>query len=112
MLRLADHERPAHADDTLRFAEDPLHTPRVALVARDLDRPRRRLDIVKANDAPFDLGDRLLHDDDDVAVLELDALDDHRSEIVPLAQLGNARERKDGEPAQCRPVTRRPACAR
>ena len=104
--------RRPDAHDALAFAEDPLDLPRVALVAGDLDRTRRGLDVVEPYDASLNLGDRLLRHDDDVGVLELDALDDHRREVVTLAQLRDAGERKDGVAAQCRPVTCTPACAR
>ena len=50
----------------------------------------RRLDVGEGDHASLDLRDRLLRDDDDVAVLELDALGDERREIVSLAQLGHS----------------------
>ena len=89
VVRLADHERRADAHDALRLAEDRLDPTRISLVARDLARTLRRLDVVEPHDATLDLRDRLLRDDDDVAVLELDALEDQRREVVPFAKLGN-----------------------
>ena len=65
----------------------------VAVLAGDLARLLRRLDSVERDDAPLDLRDRLLRDDDDVAVLELDPLDDQRREVVALAQLRDAGRR-------------------
>ena len=75
---------------TTLFASRRIHSiaARIPLVAGDLARPLRRLDVVEADDASLDLRDRLLRDDDDVAVLELDALEDQRREVVPFAQLG------------------------
>ena len=64
------------------------------------------------NDASLDLRDRLLRDDDDVPVLELDALDDQLREVVVLVQL---RDPFDGDdrvttPAHGSPTMWTPAC--
>ncbi len=80
----------------------------VALLARDLDRARRGVDAVQAHDPSFDLRDRLLRDDDDVAVLELHALEDERHEVVALLELGDAGDGEDRE-AGHRPTMRMPA---
>src|SRR5262249_36284536 len=109
---LADDERRPHTDDALRLAEDPLDAARVSLVACDLACALGRLDIVEPDDSPLHLRDRLLRDDDDVAVLELDAVDDVRGEVVAFVQLRDAGDGKDVEAGQCRPVTWTPACAR
>ena len=66
--RARDHERRPRAHDLGRLAQDHLDLPRIALVPGELDGPRRRLDLVEANDATLDLRDRLLGHDDDVAV--------------------------------------------
>ena len=65
--------------------------------------------------APFDLRDRLLRDDDDVEVGELDTLGDEVGEVVAFAQLGDPADREHGEAPGDRhdsPVTWTPACAR
>ena len=109
MLRLADDERRADADHALRLPQDDLDPPRgVVFRAGDLDRAWRGLDAVQPDDAPLDLRDRLLRDDDDVPVLELDALEDERHEVVALLQLGNSQDREDGD-AGHRPTMRTPA---
>src|SRR5207237_6163099 len=105
VARLADDERSAHADDALRLAQDPFHTPRIALVAGDLARTLGRLDIVELHDATLDLRDRLLRDDDDVAVLELCALCNQRGQIVALPQLWQPFDGQDREAAHEMPVT-------
>ena len=64
-------------------------------VARELARARGRLDVVEPDDAALRLRDDLLRDDDDVAVLELRALGDQRAEVVALADLGQAFDRRD-----------------
>jgi hypothetical protein len=79
---LADDEGRAYAHHALRLAQDPFDAARVALVAGDLERARRRLGVVESHDAPLDLRDRLLRHHDDIAVGELDVLGDERSEIV------------------------------
>ena len=48
-------------------------TSRGSRVAGELARPLRRLDVLDPHDAALGLRDRLLRDDDDVAVLELRA---------------------------------------
>src|SRR5206468_3037301 len=81
VARLADDERAAHAHDSLRLPEDPLDALRIAILARDLARTFRRHGVVEADDATFDLRDRLLRDHDDVTVLQLDALHDQGREV-------------------------------
>ena len=93
---LRDHERRARAHDRARFAEDHLEVARV-VSGRELDCRGRRLDVVEAHDPPLGLRDDLLGDDDDVAVLELDALDDERAEVVPLRDLRETLHRDDTE---------------
>ena len=68
MPGLGDHERAARAHDPLRLAEDHVHL----------------LALVESRDAALDLRDRLLSDDDDVAVLEVGALSDHVGQVVAL----------------------------
>ena len=94
--RARDEERRAGADELDRFVEDDLDAARVG-VGGELARLLRRLDVRERDDAPFDLRDRLLRDDDDIAVLEVDALDDRAGEVVSLAQLGQAGDGRDGE---------------
>src|SRR5438034_1306320 len=106
------NDRRAHPDDRSRLLEDRLDAPGIALVAGDLARALRRLDRVEAEDAALDLRDRLLRDDDDVPVLELDALDDQLREVVVLVQL---RDPLDGDdrvttPAHGSPTMWTPAC--
>ena len=109
VLGLADDERRAHAHDPSRLAEDHLDAARrVAVGGGDLARPLGGLDPLQPRDSSLDLRDRLLRDDDDVAVLELRTLDDHRREVVVLVQLGDALEREDRD-AVHRPVTLTPA---
>ena len=85
---------------------------RILVVAGNLQRAWRRLDLVKADDASFRLRDDLLREDDDVAVLELDLGGDELCEIVVLADLRQTRDGNDAELAgQGRPVRRMPACA-
>jgi hypothetical protein len=109
VLRLADHERRAYANDALRLPQDDLDATRsIAALACDLDRARRRLDPVQAHDAALDLRDRLLRDDDDVVVLELDAIEHERGEVVALAQLGQVAHGQDGD-ARHSPTMRMPA---
>ena len=114
-----------------RLAQDPLDLARVALVAGELERALGGLDVVERDDAALDLRDGLLRDHDDVASLEpADAAPRPRAgaaaEVVALVELRQAGERDDAQRrrrrrgasltvrrprAQCRPVTRRPACA-
>src|SRR5579871_5258816 len=98
VLRASDQERRPGADELDGLVEDHLNPARVG-VGGELARLLRRLDIRERDDAPLHLRDRLLRDDDDVAVLEVDPLDDHGGEIVSLAQLGQARDGRDGEAA-------------
>ena len=115
MVRLADHERRAHAHDALGLAQDPFDAAGIAVVTRDLARALGGLGVVEPHDASLDLRDRLLCDDDDVVLLELDAFDDQRGEVVSGPQLGNPRDGEDAEAAVAahgRPVIRTPACAR
>ncbi len=113
MPRLADHERRADADDPLRLLQDRLDPARVGLVLGirdgDLARLVRRLVVVETHDASFDLRDRLLRDDEYVAVLELDLLRDQRGEVVALAELRDAGDGSGAEAAHGRPVTLKPA---
>ena len=76
---------PRSRDDLLRLAQDRLDLTRVALVAGQLARLRRRLEVVDPHDPALGLRDRLLRDDDDVAVSQLDEADDERGEVVALA---------------------------
>jgi hypothetical protein len=92
--RLRDHERRARADDARRLAQDHLDPSRVG-VRCELARALRWLDVVEPDEAAFDLRDRLLRDDDDVAVLERRSVGDQRAEVVALAQLGQALDRQD-----------------
>ena len=100
MLRARDDERRAGFDDLGRLVEDDLDAARIGFARRELDAPASDGSIpFERDDTPFDLRDRLLRDDDDVAVLEVDALDDRAGEVVSLAQLRQARDGRDGEAA-------------
>ncbi len=94
MARLGDHEGAACSDDALRLTENDLDPARIA-VARELTRASRGLDLVQAHDAALDLRDRLLGDDEHVAVLELSPLGDHAREVVPRAELRQPADRRD-----------------
>jgi hypothetical protein len=84
---------------------------RILIVAGDLQRACRRLDLVEPNDASLRLRDDLLREDDDVAVLDLDLRRDELCQIVALADLRQTRDGNDAELAgQGRPVRRMPAC--
>ena len=91
-----DHERRARAHDARGLAEDHLQVTRV-VSGGELDGRGRRLDFVEAHDSPLGLRDDLLGDHDDVAVLELDSLDDERAEVVPLRDLRETLHRDDTE---------------
>ena len=105
---LGDHERPALADDPLRLPQHGLHLARVALVAGELDRLRRRLEAVDADHATFRLGHDLLREHEHVAVRELGAFRDHRRQIVALPDLGQAVHGQDRDHAGT-PEMRTPA---
>ncbi len=94
--RARDHERRPRAHDLSRLAQDHLHLPRVAFLAGQLNRPRRRLDLVQSNDPALGLRHRLLGHDDDVAVLEATharaGVGQQLPEVVPLLELGDARQ--------------------
>jgi hypothetical protein len=51
-----------------------------------------------------------VRDDEDVVGLEARGGGEQRGEVVPGANLGEARDRDDAQLAQGKPVTRRPAC--
>jgi hypothetical protein len=63
--------------------------------AGELERPRRRLDVGEPDHASLDLGDGLLRDDEDVAVLERGGRREQLDEIVALGQLGQALDGDD-----------------
>src|SRR5205085_5520862 len=65
------------------------------------------LDLRQAHDPALGLRDRLLGDDEHVAVLEGGTAGDQLSEVVTLVDLGQAFDRED--PDQGKPVSRRPA---
>ena len=112
MPRLCDHQRLAHANDAFRLSQDRLDAARILVVAGDLHRTRRRLDLVKADDAAFRLRHHLLRVYDDVAVLDLDLRCDQLGEVVVLVDLRQAFDRDDAQlVAQGSPVMRMPACA-
>ena len=92
VLRAGDDERRPDADELGRLVEDDLDAARVG-VAGELARLLRRLDVRERDDAALDLRDRLLRDDDDVAVLEVDALDDRarRGRLPRAARAGPRR---------------------
>src|SRR6478735_630970 len=112
MSGLRDHERPTLPNDLHRLLEDHLDLPRVALVAGELPRLLRRHDSLEADDLTLDLRDRLLGDDDDVAVLDRRELRDHRRKIIAFPNLGQAVHGNDLDHAWSgTPVTRTPECA-
>ncbi len=107
MPGLDDQERRADPDDVDRLAQDHLGAAGILVVAGELERALRRLDVVQPDDAALRLRDRFLRDDEHVAVLERLAFDDERGEIVALADLGETFDREDPQ----MPVSRIPACA-
>jgi hypothetical protein len=92
---LGDHQRLAHAHHALRLAQDRLDAARVLIVAGDLARLLRGLDVVEADDAALRLRDGLLREDDDVAVLELELRADELSEVISFLDLRQAFDRND-----------------
>jgi hypothetical protein len=109
--RLGDHQRLAHAHHALRLPQDRLDAARVLIVAGDLARLLRGLDVVEADDAALRLGDGLLRENDDVAVLELELGRDELGEVVPFTDLRQALDRNEANLSQGKPVSRMPACA-
>src|SRR5439155_20801172 len=108
---LCDHEWPALPHDARRLAEDRLDLTRIPLVSRELDRLLRRLQTVDADHAPLRLRHGLLREDDHVAGLELDTLDDHGSEVVVLPDRREPVHGDERDHSTPTPVTRTPACA-
>jgi len=113
-----DHERRPRAKDLGGLAQDHLHLARVAVRACQLDRARRRLHLVEADDTALHLRDGLLGHNHDVAVLEAarlrDSLGEQSRQVVALLELGQPGEGDHPDLAghgQWTPVTRRPACA-
>ena len=86
---------------------------RVALLAGgDLERLRRRLELVEHHDAALRLRDRLLGDHEHVAVLERDGAGDQRREVVALAHLGQPEHGYHAEAVvHFKPFSRSPTCA-
>jgi hypothetical protein len=110
--RLGDDERRPNAYDTFRLSEDDLDAARILFVARDFDRPLRRLDARERDDSPFGLRHDLLREDDDVALLKLDLRSDQLGQVVVFLDLREAGDRDDAKlPVQGSPVRRMPACA-
>ena len=66
---------------------------------------------VERDDAALGLRDRLLRDDDDVAVPQSDRRGDQRAEVGALLDLGEALDREDLDHAAGMPVTVMPAWA-
>ena len=100
------------AHDLLRLPQDHLDLARVALVARQLDRFGGGLERVDLDHAPLGLRHHLLRDDDDVVVLQLGAVDNHRREVVVLPDLRQAvhGDQRDHSEVST-PLMRTPACA-
>ena len=94
MLRLRDHERLTDADDARRLAQDHLDAPRV-LVLGELPCALGGLDLGQPDDTALRLGDDLLCQDDDVAILELDVRGDELRQVVARSDLGQALDRDD-----------------
>jgi len=111
VARLRDHERLAHADDALRLAQDRLDAAGVLIVARYLARTLGRLQVFEPDDASLGLRDRLLREDDDVAVLELELRRDQLGEVVSFTDLRQPFDCDDTNLSQGRPVNLIPACA-
>jgi hypothetical protein len=108
---LCDHQRLSDADDAPRLPQDRLDAAGILVVACDLPCTLRRLQLVQANDSPFGFGHRLLREDDDVAVLELELRDDQLGEVVPFLDLRQPLDCDNSEFFQGRPVSLMPACA-
>ncbi len=121
MPGLGDHERGPGADDLAALAEDHLGAACVSVLTRELHRPRGRLDVGEPHHSSLHLRDRLLGDDDDVAVLQPACSAcggmEQAAEVLTLDELREPFERDDADPAgagptaQRTPVTRMPACA-
>ena len=111
MSRLGDHKRLANPHDTLGLLQDRLDAARVLVVARDLARTLRRLQVVESHDPPFRLRHCLLCEDDDVAVLQLELRGDQLGEVVPFRDLGQPFDCDNPNLFQWRPVILIPACA-
>jgi hypothetical protein len=79
------------------------------VVAREFPCALGGLDIGEPDDAPLRLRDRLLGNDDDVPVLELDGLGDQGAEVVAL---GDLRQALDGNDAQLADASTTSASAR
>ena len=112
MARPRDHERRPRAHDLGGLPQDHLDLARIAVVARELDGARRRLDLVEAHDPALDLRDGLLRDDDDVALLEPARRGAHASarsgrQIVALLELGQPGEADHADLAEPRVSGRR-----
>ncbi len=110
---LCNHEARADADDARRLAQDRLDVTRVALLALgDLERLRRRLDLVEHDHAALGFRHGLLRDDEDVAVLELDGAGDECGEVVALPNLGQPEYGEHPDfAAHFRPLRRSPTWA-
>ena len=111
MLGLGDDERQPNAHHARRLAEDDLDPARIFLVAGNLARALRRLDVVEPHDAPLGLRHGFLREDDDVAVLELEPGGNERGEVVPFTDLRQSLDCDDADFLQLIPVIRMPACA-
>ena len=101
MPRPRNDQRRPDAHDLRRLTQDRFDAPRVE-VAGELERARRRLELVEPHDTPFRLGNDLLCEHDDVVVLELDGRRDERGDVVAVLDLRNPFERDDPQLSQYR----------
>jgi hypothetical protein len=113
------HERSAfrrvRGVDAGRCADEPvarLGDDEVAAAPNDASRFREHDGelLLPGDDAALRLRDDLVRDDEDVALLEGRGGREQPGEVVPRANLREARDRDDAQLAQGRPVTRSPAC--
>ena len=91
-----DHERRPRSNDLGGLAQNHLHVTRIALVARELDRTHRRLDVGQPDDTSLDFRHGLLGDHHDVAGLQPTCppagIGQQETEVVARLELGNALE--------------------
>jgi hypothetical protein len=92
MPGLGDHEGWSRANDLDRFTEDPLDVSWVAVDSGEVDCPPSRLNVLQIDNAPFDLGDGLLCNHDDIGVAQAAVgggrIVQQDSEVVAVGELG------------------------
>src|SRR6478672_13811031 len=103
MVRLADQEGTATADDARALAQDQLDHTWIGLVGGDLPRSLRRRDRGQLDAPPLDLRDGFLRDADDVAVTQAwKGPHQQARQVVSRLQLGQPAHPGDAEVAHAR----------